>query len=51
MSDTVDTVLKERMLANIDEAESIYELALSSQILDTQDFLDWQDRLNAISVK
>jgi len=36
--------------ANIDEAEAIYRLAQDYGILDQQEFLDWQDKLNAISI-
>ena len=37
--------------ANIDEAEAIYRLAQDYGILDQQEFLDWQDKLNDISVR
>lgn len=37
--------------ANIDEAEAIYRLAQDYGILDQQEFLDWQDKLNGISVR
>lgn len=37
--------------ANIDEAEAIYRLAQDYGILDQQEFLDWQDKLNDISCR
>ena len=46
----VDT-LKEMMRKNINEAKVIYELSLANRLLDSQEFIDWQDELNKISVK
>lgn len=37
--------------AHIDEAEAIYRLAQEYNILDSQEFLDWQDKLNELSVR
>ena len=37
--------------AHMDEAEAIYRLAQDYGILDQQEFLDWQDKLNEISVR
>lgn len=42
---------KELFKAHIDEAEAIYRLAKEYEMLDSQEFLDWQDELNRISVK
>jgi len=42
--------LKVMMDNNISDAESIYALAKEQDLLDSQEFIDWQDRLNAISV-
>ena len=44
-------MMKELFKAHIDEAEAIYRLAQDYGILDTQEFLDWQDKLNEISVR
>lgn len=46
----VDT-LKEMMCKNINDAKVIYELSLANRLLDSQEFIDWQDELNKISVK
>ena len=35
---------------DIDEAEAIVNLAREHNMLNSQEFLDWQDKLNAISV-
>ena len=37
--------------AHIDEAEAIYRLAQDYNMLNEQEFLDWQDKLNEISVR
>lgn len=42
---------KQLLQANIDEAEAIYKLAQDYGILDQQEFLDWQDKLNEISIR
>lgn len=39
------------MSASITIAESVFELAKRDNLLDSQEFIDWQDKLNAISVK
>lgn len=39
------------MEANIAEANAIYKLAIDYDLLDSQEFLDWQDKLNEISVR
>ena len=43
--------LKAMMELNITDAKRIYELSREQDCLDSQDFLDWQDELNAISIK
>lgn len=42
--------LKKMMSINIHDAKLIYEMAKSYGCLDSQEFIDWQDKLNAISV-
>ena len=42
---------RELFQAHIDEAEAIYKLAKEHNMLDSQEFLDWQDKLNEISVR
>ena len=37
--------------AHIDEAEAIFKLAQEHDMEDSQEFLDWQDKLNEISVR
>lgn len=44
-------IWKELFKAHIDEAEAIYRLAQEYEMLNTQDFLDWQDKLNDISCR
>ena len=44
-------VIKAMMSLNIRDAKSIYELCKTSNCLDSQEFIDWQDELNAISIK
>ena len=46
-----EELLKELMEANIAEANAIYKLAIDYDLLDSQEFLDWQDKLNEISVR
>jgi len=41
---------KELFKAHVDAAKAIYRLAKDYNILNEQEFLDWQDELNAISV-
>lgn len=43
--------LKSRMVANIDDAKSIFEEARQQDLLNSQEFINWQDELNVISVK
>jgi hypothetical protein len=43
-------VWNELFKAHIDEAEAIVNLAREHDMLNSQEFLDWQDKLNAISV-
>ena len=45
-----DDVLKTMMDNSIRDAESIYKLCEEHNQLDSQLFINWQDRLNAISV-
>ena len=42
---------KELLQANIDEADAIYRLAQDYNMLNEQEFLDWQDKLNEISMR
>ena len=42
---------KQLFKAHLDAAEAIYRLAQEYNILDSQEFLDWQDQLNEISVR
>lgn len=37
--------------AHLDEAEAIYRLAQEYNMLNEQEFLDWQDSLNEISCR
>lgn len=37
--------------SHIDEAEAIFRLAKEHDMEDSQEFLDWQDKLNEISVR
>lgn len=37
--------------AHIDEAEAIMRLAREHNMEDSQEFLDWQDKLNEISTR
>ena len=37
--------------ANLDEVEAIYRLAQEHNMLNKQEFLDWQDKLNEISCR
>lgn len=45
-----EEALREMMSNNIHEAKLIYELSKLNGWLDSQEFMDWQDELNAISV-
>lgn len=42
---------KELFKAHLDEAEAIFRLAQEYNMLDSQEFMDWQDQLNEISVR
>lgn len=42
---------KELFEAHIDEAEAIMRLVREHDMEDSQEFLDWQDALNEISVR
>lgn len=42
---------KELFKAHIDEAEAIMHLVREYDMEDSQEFLDWQDKLNEISVR
>lgn len=42
---------KELFKAHLDMAETICRLSKEYDILDSQEFLDWQDKLNEISVR
>jgi len=37
--------------AHLDEAEAIFRLAQEHDMEDSQEFLDWQDKLNEISTR
>lgn len=43
--------LKKMMSISKHDARLIYDMAKSYGCLDSQEFIDWQDELNAISVK
>jgi len=42
---------KQLFQAHIDEAEAIYRLVQEHDLFDSQEFIDWQDKLNEISVR
>ena len=42
---------KELFKAHVDETKAIYKLAQDYNMLNEQEFLDWQDALNEISVR
>ena len=42
---------KELFKAHVDAAKAIYRLAQDYNMLNEQEFLDWQDALNEISVR
>ena len=42
---------KELFKAHLDEAEAIYRLVREHDMEDSQEFLDWQDKLNEISIR
>lgn len=42
---------KELFKAHLDEAEAIYRLVREYNMEDSQEFLDWQDKLNEISIR
>ena len=44
-------VWNELFKAHLDEAEAIFRLAQEHNMLDSQEFMDWQDQLNEISVR
>jgi len=44
-------LLTELMSAHIDEANAIFELAKDYDMIGSQEFMDWQDELNFISVQ
>lgn len=44
-------VWSELFKAHLDEAEAIFRLAQEYNMLDSQEFMDWQDQLNEISVR
>lgn len=39
------------MSDNVADAKSIYDLCKRQGLLDSQEFIDWQDELNKISVQ
>ena len=42
---------KELFRSHLDEAEAIYRLAQDFDMLNEQEFLNWQDELNEISCR
>lgn len=51
LKDSMDELIKMMMSANTASAEYIYKLCKTLDKLDSQEFINWQDELNAISVK
>ena len=47
----MENVWSELFKAHLDEAEAIVNLAREHNMLNSQEFLDWQDKLNEISVR
>jgi hypothetical protein len=46
----IPNLLKNLMQAHIDEAKAIVELAKDYNAQNSQEYLDWQDTLNQISI-
>ena len=42
--------LFEALLENAEKSEALYEKSLELGIKNTQEFINWQDRLNAVSI-
>jgi hypothetical protein len=42
--------LFEALLENAEESEALYEKSLELGIKNTQEFINWQDRLNKVSL-
>ena len=42
--------LFKELLDNAEKAESLYQKSLDAGIENTQDFINWQDRLNKVSI-
>ena len=42
--------LFEALLENAEESEALYEKSLELGIKNTQEFINWQDRLNTVSI-
>lgn len=51
LKNSMDELIKMMMSANITSAEYIYKLSKALDMLDSQEFINWQDELNSISVK
>ena len=49
VSSTIDE-LKVSLTANADEAETLLKKSLDLNAENTQEFINWQDRLNAVSM-
>ena len=47
----MENVWSELFKAHLDEAEAIFRLAQEHDMLDSQEFINWQDQLNEISVR
>ena len=47
----MENVWNELFKAHLDEAEAIYRLAKEYDMLDSQEFINWQDSLNEISTR
>ena len=44
-------LINKTMLLNIDLCENIYKLAEENDYLNNQELLNWQDKINEISVR
>ena len=42
--------LNEHLEANAEDAEKLYQKSLAFGIKNSQEFINWQDRLNAVSI-
>lgn len=51
MKNKMKDILKKLLNASVSNEEAIYSLVKELGLLDTQEVMDWQDALNAISVR